>query len=165
MNFALPASDSPFANSAGCHAALTRLIGNLRGFVYRRRHDARWTMDYISGGCRDIIGFEPHRFIANASIAFGDLIAPSDRPRVNEKVRLAVLRRNRLSVNYRIQTAHGALVHIEDRLTPVFNSTGDVLAIEGVVDLARPEQAATETPLSSAGGAPLAALFQFHSAN
>lgn len=162
MDFALPASPAPLANSAGSHATLTRLIGNLRGFAYRRRHDARWTMDYISGGCRDLIGFEPHRFIANASIAFGDLIAPADRQRVNERVRLAVLRRNRLSVNYGIQTAHGALVQVEDRLTPVFNSAGDVLAIEGVVDLARPDQAAAApTPEATSR----AARFPFHTAN
>ena len=37
--------NSPFLHPLGCHAAFTRLIGNLRGFAYRRRHDSRWTME------------------------------------------------------------------------------------------------------------------------
>lgn len=165
MNFIFATPDSNLANSAGCHATLTRLIGNLRGFVYRRRHDAGWTMDFVSGGIRDITGFEPHRFMANASIAFGDLIAPSDRPSVEERVRLAVLQRNRLSVNYRIRTAHGALVPVEDRLTPVFSTAGQVLAIEGIIDLARFHQAAAEVQVSTLGEAPHAARFPFHTSN
>lgn len=165
MSLPLTASDSPFINSVNCHATLTRLIGNLRGFAYRRRHDARWTMEYVSGGCRDIVGFEPHRFLANASIAFGDLIAPSDRRRVDESVRLAVLHRNRASVSYRLQTAHGALVQVEDRLTPIFNFAGQVLAIEGIIDLVRFNQTATESPRPAPGEAPLAARFPFHASN
>ncbi len=163
MNFTF--ADSHSTNSAGCHATLTRLIGNLRGFVYRRRHDTGWTMDFVSAGVRDITGFEPHRFIANASISFGDLIAPSDRLRVEERVRLAVLHRNRISLDYRIRTAHGALVLVEDRLTPIFNFAGQVLAIEGVIDLVRFDQSATDYPRPAPGEAPLAARFPLHSSN
>lgn len=165
MNFPSASSDSPFTHSTGCHATLTRLIGNLRGFVYRRRPDARWTMEYVSPGCHDLIGFEPHRFIANASIAFGDLIDPADRRRADDRVRLAVLLRRRVSVDYRIRTAHGALVQVEDRLTPVFSANGKVLAIEGVIDLARFSPTAAGNPPPVSGAAPLAARLPIHFAN
>lgn len=137
MNFAPLTSPTPFANRPDCSDTLGRLIGNLSGFVYRRRFDERWTMDFVSAGCRDITGYEPHRFIDNASIAFGDLISPIDRDRVNERVRLAVQLRQRVSVHYSIRVAHGALVRVEDRLTPIFDATGKVLAIEGIIDRAR----------------------------
>lgn len=129
-------------NCVDCDAALTRLIGNLRGFVYRRRPDARWTMDFVSAGCRDVTGYDPHRFIANASLAFGDLIAPADRPRVDERVRFAARHRQRATVEYRIRTAHGAWALVEDRFAPVVNAAGEVLAIEGIIDRVRQHQPA-----------------------
>ncbi len=129
--------DSRFINGVDCHATLSRLLGNLGGFAYRRRHDARWTMDFVSAGCLDVTGFDPHRFIANASLAFGDLIARADRPRVDECVWFAVRQRQRATVEYRIRTAHGAWVMVEDRFAPVVNAAGRVLAIEGIIDRIR----------------------------
>ncbi len=137
MHFNSPPPDSRFINCVDCDATLTRLLGNLSGFLYRRRHDARWTMDFVSAGCRDVTGYDPHRFIANASLSFGDLIAPADRPRVDERVRFAVRHRQRATVEYRIRTAHGAWAPVEDRFAPVVNAAGEVLAIEGIIDRVR----------------------------
>ncbi|HEX2861008.1 MAG TPA: PAS domain-containing protein [Lacunisphaera sp.] len=139
----LPFSHSSFLEPAGCPGTLSRLLGNLSGFAYRRRHDARWTMEFISDGCRDVTGYDPHRFIANASIAFGDLVANNDRERVNERVRLAVLHRHRATVEYLLHTAHGAWLRVEDRLTPVFDAAGRLLAIEGIIDRAGQETVST----------------------
>lgn len=158
MNFILPPTSADFVKCVDCHATLSRLIGNLSGFVYRRRPDSRWTMDFVSAGCRDVTGYDPHRFIANASLAFGDLIARSDWKRVNERVRLAVLHRQCATVEYRIRTAHGAWVQVEDRLTPVVNAAGTVLAIEGIIDRARGSHPTTWPSLSTADESRLAAL-------
>src|SRR5690606_9798300 len=124
-----------FTSCVDCQATLARLIGNISGFVYRRRLDARWTMEFISDGCRDVTGYDPHWFIANQSLAFADLIAPTDRKSVNDRIRFAVQRQRRMTVEYRIRAAHGAWVQVEDRFTPVVNTTGRVLAIEGIIDL------------------------------
>lgn len=137
MNFASPPSDTPVANFFDCQATLLRLVGNISGFVYRRRHDAHWTMECVSPGFRDVTGYDPHRFIGNASIAFGDLISRTDWKRVNERVRLAALQRQRTTIDYVIHTAHGAWEQVEDRLTPIVNAAGKVLAIEGIIDRAR----------------------------
>lgn len=165
MNFVFPPTSAPFVKCVDCHATLTRLIGNLSGFVYRRRSDSRWTMDFVSAGCRDVTGYDPHRFIANASLAFGDLIARCDRQRVDERVRVAVLHRQRATVEYRIRTAHGAWIQVEDRLTPVVNAAGTVLAIEGVFDRARGSHPTTWPSLSTADEARLAALTASPSSN
>ncbi len=130
-----------------CRDAFARLLGNLSGFAYRRRHDSRWTMEFVGEGCRDVLGYDPHRFIGNASIAFGELVARADWRRVNERVRLAAWHRQRATVEYHVRSAHGALVLIEDRFTPVINAAGELLAIEGIIDRPRPEKTgATPTP-------------------
>jgi PAS domain-containing protein len=165
MNFAFPPTSAHFVKCFDCHATLTRLIGNLSGFLYRRRPDSRWTMEFVSAGCRDVTGYDPHRFIANASIAFGDLIARSDWQRVNERVRLAVLHRQRATVEYLIRTAHGAWVQVEDRFTPVVNAAGKVLAIEGIIDRARCSRPTTWPSLPEADQARLATLCTSPSSN
>lgn len=145
MNFNFAPTNAAFVKCVDCHTTLARLVGNLSGFLYRRRLDPRWTMEFVSAGGRDITGYEPHRFIANASIAFGDLIACSDWERVNERVRLAVLHRQRATVEYLIRTAHGAWLQVEDRFTPVVNAAGTALAIEGLIDRARGSHNPTTT--------------------
>lgn len=104
-------------------------------------------MDFVSAGFRDVTGYDPHRIIDNASIAFGDLIARADWSHVTEQVRLAVLHRRRATVEYVIRTAHGTPVRIEDRFTPVTDDAGRVLAIEGVIDHARSHLAPVNIPI------------------
>ena len=94
-------------------------------------------MEFVSAGCRDITGYDPHRFLANQSLAFADLIARRDWSRVNEQVSTAAQYGRRVTLDYSIRAAHGAWVQVEDRLTPVMNAAGKVLAIEGVIDCAR----------------------------
>jgi PAS domain-containing protein len=148
LPFSIP-SASP-ASLATDPDMLARLIGNLRGFVYRRRPDASWTMEFVSAGCREVTGFEPHRFIGNASIAFADLIASGDRPRVDARVELAVERRRPTAVEYRLRTAHGVWTVVEDRFTPVFDESGALVAIEGIIDRARrPQPPARPAPADS----------------
>ena len=137
MNLTISSLETAFATCADCRATLQRLIDNLSGFLYRRRLDTQWTMEFVSAGIRDITGYDSHRFIANASIAFGDLIARSDWKRVNERVFLAASRRQRATVEYMIRTAHGDWLRVEDRFTPVLNTDGEVLAIEGIMDRVR----------------------------
>ena len=165
MNFAFPPSNAHFVKCVDCHSTLARLIGNLSGFVYRRRHDPRWTMEFVSAGARDITGYDPHRFIADASIAFGGLIARSDWKRVNEQVRLAVLHRQRATVEYLIRTAYGAWVQVEDRLTPIVDAAGNVLAIEGIIDRARSSEPTTWTTLPASDHDRLNALCTSPSSN
>lgn len=165
MNFTSLPSDSNIVNCVDCHATLARLIGNLSGFFYRRRPDARWTMEFVSPGCRDVTGYDPHRFIGNASIAFGELIVPADRRRANERVRLAALHRQRARIEYLIRVAHGAWVRVEDRLTPIVNAAGKLVAIEGLIDRVPGNHATTVTTLPVTDHARLGALCQSGSSN
>ena len=94
-------------------------------------------MEFVSAGCRNLTGYDPHRFIRHDRVAFGDLLAPSDRARVDAVVRAAVRQRSRASVDYVLRAAHGLWVAVEDRFVPVFGTSDQLVAIEGVIDLAR----------------------------
>ncbi|HWL17973.1 MAG TPA: PAS domain-containing protein [Opitutus sp.] len=113
-----------------------RLVAVIGGCVYRRKPDAQWTMELMSDAVRDLTGYDPHRFIHNASLAFANLIAPDDRARVEDAVAAAVRERRRATLHYRLRTAYRRLLPIEDRLVPVYDAQGRVVAIEGIFDLA-----------------------------
>lgn len=165
MNHSFPSSHAAFVKCIDCHATLGRLIGNLSGFLYRRRPDPRWTMEFVSSGCRDLTGYDPHRFIGNASLAFADLIARSDWKRINERTRVAVLLRQRTTIEYLMRTAQGTWLPVEDRLTPVVNAAGKLLAIEGVIDRARCGLGAAPSAFSMPDEARLSALCRSPSSN
>lgn len=113
-----------------------RLLGVIRGCAYRRRYDAAWTMEFMTSRCREITGYDPHRFIDNASLSFAELIVPEDRRRVNQTIAKVAARHAVATVSYRITAAFGRVVRIEDRLIPIYDEAGNVTAIEGVLDLA-----------------------------
>lgn len=133
-------SDTPiteFLEAVDTRRMLHRLIVNLSGFVYRRRADARWTMEFLSAKARDITGYDPHRYLGNQSLVFLDLIHPADRRRASDEINSALALRSRFTVSYRIMTAHRTTVAVEDRGIGVYDANGDVTAVEGVVDHAR----------------------------
>jgi PAS domain-containing protein len=133
MNTISPSPPS-FLNSADCHATLQRLVGNLNGFAYRRRLDRDWTMEFVSRGCRDITGYDPHRLVNNTNIVYSDLIARSDLKRITDCVHTAARRRQRATIEYSIRTASGIWLRVEDRFTPVANAAGEIDALEGIID-------------------------------
>lgn len=117
-------------------AALARLMGILPGFVYRSRPDSRRTMEFVSEACRDLTGYDPHRFIGNQSLTYTLLIHPADRPRVDRVVFDAATRGRRFTCCYRLQTAYGGFVEVVDRGVGVLDASGGLGAIEGYVDRA-----------------------------
>ena len=153
--------DANLPSSIDPRQMLRRLIINLAGVVYRRRHDNRWTMEFISDTCRDLTGYDGHRFRPNQSLAFAELIHPDDQVRVRTAIDAALGSKRRLALTYRIRAAHGTFVTVEDRLVGVYDDMGAVVAIEGVIDRA----AAGARPLSStqpeepAPGDPVHVLF------
>ena len=115
-----------------------RLVRNIDGFVYRRRSDADWTMEFASEGARVVTGYDPHRLLyENRSISLFQMIDPDDRHRVLDTIAEAVARNHRFSVRYRITTAFGAPVEVEDRGIGVVGENAEIDAIEGVITVVR----------------------------
>ncbi|CAM2768433.1 PAS domain-containing protein [Rariglobus hedericola] len=124
-------------NQSEAAALLRRLVTNLRGFAYRRRYDRTWTMEWVSDAFHRVTGYEAHRVIKNQSLSFAHLIHPEDLPGVAAQIQSALMARRRTTVTYRIMAAHHAAVTVEDRLVGVYDASGAIIAIEGVIDHAQ----------------------------
>lgn len=112
---------------------LANLIGSLPGFVYRCRNDRKWTMQYVSEGVRNVLGYEAHELHGNVGVCVSDLIHADDRDMVWNEVQSALMQRRYFRLSYRIHTKSGATKWMLEQGGGVFRPDGTVEAVEGFV--------------------------------
>jgi PAS domain S-box-containing protein len=127
---------------------LNTLIQNLPGVAYACRDDADWTMTYMSAGAEGLTGYTAEELTANGPPTYGGLILESDRERVREEVRRALVRRRPFQFEYHIRTKGGDIRSVWEQGRGVFGEGGRFRRFEGficdVTDLQRvPERART----------------------
>jgi len=110
-----------------------RLVNNLPGLVYRCRNDKVWTMEFVSDGSVDLLGYEPSDLVQNNKISYAELIDPSDRDHVLKEVLTAIRDQRTFRIEYRITTASGEEKWVWEQGEGVFSQDGNLIAIEGFV--------------------------------
>lgn len=113
--------------------AISTLVHNLPGMVYRCGNDVDWKFDFVSEGCRSLTGFPPGDFIANRVRTWNSLIVLEDLERVWEERREQLRSRNAFSLEYRIQHADGSLHWVWERGCGTAPERGVATTIEGFV--------------------------------
>ena len=122
------------------YRSLQNLVNNLPGMVYRYRNDRNRTMEYISEGCRDLLGYEPRDLINNRKLSYSNLIHEEDRQRVWHQAQAAIQQNRPFAVSYRLHTADGALRRVREWGHGLVSDSGVLLNIEGFI--ARQHEAA-----------------------
>ncbi|BCK86311.1 hypothetical protein MIZ01_0065 [Sideroxyarcus emersonii] len=110
---------------------LKALLNNLDGMVYCCLWDDRWTMVFVSDGCKQLTGYDAHSLVSDPAISFEAITSPEDRGRVRQAIEEAIFRRQRFAVEYRIIHADGGTRWVSERGCPLYNERGEVEAIEG----------------------------------
>jgi PAS domain S-box-containing protein len=124
---------------------LATLLSNLPGMVYRGRNDADRTMEFVSEGCRDLVGYAPEDLMDNRKVALGKLVHPDDRQFVWDTVQAVLQARKPFELPYRIRTATGAEKWVWERGQGIFSRKGELLALEGfITDITPQHQAEIE---------------------
>lgn len=125
-----------------------RLMDNLPGMAYRCRNDPDWTMEFVSGGARQLTGLRPRELVGEDAVPYGHLIHPDDRDRVWQEVQQAVRDGNPFQITYRILPTTGGERWVWEQGCAARRPEGVVDAIEGFitditerVDLARQVEA------------------------
>ncbi|MDW7645371.1 MAG: ATP-binding protein [Desulfuromonadales bacterium] len=112
---------------------LATLMGNLPGMVYRCKNDPSWSMEFVSAGSQELIGYTPEDLIDNRTVAFADLINPQDQERVWEHIQASVEQKNLFQVEYRLLDSQGRERWVVDQGCGVFDQNDRLLAIEGIL--------------------------------
>jgi len=113
--------------------AMATLLGNLPGMAYRCRIDPLWSMEFVSGGCRDITGYDPDEILGNRVISYEQIIEPEDRTPVRETIRRAVARRLPYELTYRIRTRDDQPRWVWERGEAVDAPDGKTMHLEGLI--------------------------------
>ena len=112
---------------------LSTLMDHLPGMIYRRRNDKHWTMEYVSDGCRLLLGRGPRDLVGNRCAEFAEHIHPEDRGHVWDEVQQSVEERRPFCTTYRIQHAEGRQRWVCDRGKGVYDASGSLVALEGLI--------------------------------
>ena len=122
---------------------LDTLMHNLPGMVYRCRNDPDWTMEFASGGCKDLTGYDPGDLIDNRVVSYGSLIVPEDRQHVFDVVQKGVKDRYPFQMEYRIIDKSGRIRWVWEQGRGVFDARNELAALEGyITDNSEHKQAA-----------------------
>jgi PAS domain S-box-containing protein len=112
---------------------LSTLLTNLPGMVYRCRHDADWSMDFVSPSCLALTGYTDEAFKAR-EVSFGkQVILPEDLEKVQRTVDEALQNRRPFQLSYRIRTAEGSVKWVWEQGCAIFDEAGELQALEGYI--------------------------------
>ncbi|NLW84057.1 MAG: PAS domain S-box protein [Phycisphaerae bacterium] len=111
---------------------MQRLFGNLRGTVYRCRHERDWPMEFISAGCEEMTGYADRAFYDGTAF-WGWLIIEEDRDAVWNEVTRCLEKKERFQIEYRIRDRSGQLKWFWEKGCGVYDETGETVGLEGFI--------------------------------
>jgi PAS domain S-box-containing protein len=110
----------------------TTLLANLQGMAYRCCNNQERQMEFVSEGCRNLIGTEPED-LTTRRVCFNKLIHPEDQKRVWDEVQSAIARQSAFTLEYRVKHASGQWRNVLEQGRAVMDSQGQVAALEGYI--------------------------------
>lgn len=109
------------------------LLENLPGLAYRCLNDRFWTMQFVSEGCLRLTGYSAESLLNNRDLSFNDLIVPEYQALVWQKWQDALTYARHFELEYEIITATGKRKWVLEMGQGVFDSEGNVEALEGII--------------------------------
>ncbi|WP_370574843.1 PAS domain-containing protein, partial [Methanomethylovorans sp.] len=109
------------------------LLSNLPGMAYRCDNDWKWTMRFVSEGCKKLTGYEPEALLNNRELSFNELINHENRERLWQKWQEALARKETFQDEYTITTASGEVKWVWEQGKGVYDDDGGVIALEGFI--------------------------------
>ncbi|MBD1878258.1 PAS domain S-box protein [Coleofasciculus sp. FACHB-T130] len=109
------------------------LVANIPGAIYRCSCDDDWKMEFISDAIAEISGYPPGDFIHNQVRSFASIIHPEDTAIVDRLIQEAVQKKQPFIIEYRIIRADGSIRWVYEKGQGIFNSTGQLLCLNGAI--------------------------------
>jgi len=111
-------------------------LGAMATVVYRVRTGPGRCLESVSGDCRQVLGVEPDRLLAEGIGLWRRRIPAAGRQRNRRELRRALRARERFVLAYRIREADGSLRWLAETGVGRWDAQGRLVAVEGlVVDL------------------------------
>jgi len=114
-------------------AGLSDLVANIPGAIYRRAGDSQWTTRFITPAIEDICGYPASDFIKNRERSLISIIHPDDKPIIEQALEKQLTHKQPYWLEYRIVRADGSVVWICDKGQGIFDETGQLLWLDGII--------------------------------
>ena len=111
---------------------LRSLMANIPGVTFRCRHDADWTMLFVSDAVTALTGWLPQDFL-EGRINFTRLTLPEEVKRLWQEVSTAIREHRPYHVEFGLRDREGRLRWVSESGRPVMGKDGAVQWIDGVI--------------------------------
>ena len=108
------------------------LVANIPGTVFRCDIDSDWTMEFLSDGIDELVGYPSSDFIDNRVRSFASVVHPDDRARLEADVAVSVVDRRAYTADYRVVHRDGSLRYVIEQGQAVEDADGR-LRLDGVI--------------------------------
>lgn len=110
------------------------LTNNIPGIIYQNHVQHKWHTDFINKDLlEEITGYNIEELTSNGICTIGHIILNEDKKIVLREISDAIGTGKRFHLNYRIQDKEGNIKTVLDIGKPVYDESGDVKTIEGVI--------------------------------
>jgi two-component system, sensor histidine kinase and response regulator len=116
----------------GSEQQYSSLIANIPGVSFRCLPREDWPMLFISEAVEALSGWPAEHFMGGGR-SFAELIHPDDEQRCYDQVMVAIERREKYSVEYRIHHRDGSERWVAESASGIFDEQGTVQWIDGVM--------------------------------
>ncbi|WP_165857283.1 sensor domain-containing diguanylate cyclase [Marinobacter sp. JSM 1782161] len=110
---------------------LQTLMDNLPGMAYRCLLDERWTMKFVSDGCRALTGYGPDELLENRVVSLTDLLDPGVNEDMIRAVERAIANAEPYAAEYPMTRRDGTRIWVWDKGRSV--EVGGQLMLEGIM--------------------------------
>lgn len=109
------------------------LLDAAPGMAYRRVNDGNWSLVYVSGGCRELLGYSPEEILEAEDKGFSQYIHPSQVEEFKNKAELAGRTKKRFAMAYMTSHNKGWDKWVWDTAACVYSDSGELLYMDGFV--------------------------------
>jgi len=109
------------------------LLAHLPGMAYRGLYDKKWTMLFVSDGCKELTGYLPEQLIANRDLSYNDIIAEEYRDLLWLAWIDVLHERKYFRYEYEIITNDHKRKWVLELGQGVYDADGHVEALEGII--------------------------------
>lgn len=113
--------------------SLSVFLANLPGMAFRCLYDRDWTMEFVSDGCYELTGYPPSSLLFNKEIKYNQIINEFYQENVWQDWSKALQERRVFKGEYPIITAEGETKWVYEQGSGVYDSEGNVVALEGLI--------------------------------
>jgi PAS domain S-box-containing protein/putative nucleotidyltransferase with HDIG domain len=112
---------------------LANLMDHLPGMAFRCGNDRNRTMEYVSAGCQQLIGYTCDELTGDRATAYNEVIHPDDRDRVWNTIQSLISLGHTYHITYRLRTKDGTEKYVSEQGNGIPPTDGTITYLEGFI--------------------------------